>query len=444
MRVLDSLTTFLKVAKERGYQNDEYRQAKSGPKMMNWMMNLITIFLISLVLYFVLGFVRPADPIVLDTAPKTEQVAPTTPTTQTTADPTLSPIMQKAMEWLNSQKDGTGDFDLQKTGIDLARGAVDVGKTILEFIMKASVFAFMTILFIYLIKMVMRWRHYERDVVGNDFEAALLKRRILGSLNISQQYKNAVKAASGENNQDDPTRQGRVEALRTFKNMQVHINTRQSLSGFTIVKNSRISFEVPTNQFAIDELEKLMKNVSDVATQRTNARSKFGALEISEDRSIWSVSSQTPVKDKYYFEDPNANKDDGDYESSFGIENFTDNTQKINEIKESAEAFANRTSVAMGTFLTSAKYQVTFIDFVLSATTLTLKYEWTFDPQSPNVGSLDKSIDKTFNTDGATVSLSGNQLIIVFPMPKEYHIPIDVRTLYLEVFGGDNPNAEND
>lgn len=441
---MDSLTTFLKVAKERGYQNDEYRQAKSGPKMMNWMMNLITIFLISLVLYFVLGFVRPADPIVLDTAPKTEQVAPTTPTEQTTADPTLSPAMRKVMEWFNSQKNGAGDFDLQKTGMDLARGAVDVSKTILEFIMKSSVFVFMTILFIYLIKMVLRWRHYERDVVGNDFEAALLKRRILGSLNISQQYKNAVKAASGENNQDDPTRQGRVEALRTFKNMQVHINTRQSLSGFTIVKNSRISFEVPTNQFAIDELEKLMKNVSDVATQRTNARSKFGALEISEDRSIWSVSSQTPVKDKYYFEDPNANKDDGDYESSFGIENFTSNTQKINEIKESAEAFANHTSVAMGTFLTSAKYQVTFIDFVLSATTLTLKYEWTFDPHSPNVGSLDKSIDKTFNTDGATVSLSGNQLIIVFPMPKEYHIPIDVRTLYLEVFGGDNPNAEND
>lgn len=434
----------MKVAKERGYQNDEYRQAKSGPKMMNWMINLVTIFLMSALIYFVLGFIRPADPIVLDTGPKTEEVAKTTEVQQTTADPTLSPIMQKAMEWLNSQKDGTGDFDLQKTGMDVARGAVDVSKTILEFIMKASVFSFMTILFIYLIKMVLRWRHYERDVVGNDFEAALLKRRILGSLNISQQYKNAVKAASGENNQDDPTRQGKVEALRTFKNMQVHINTRQSLSGFTIVKNSRISFEVPTNQFAIDELEKLMKNVSDVATQRTNARSKFGALEISEDRSIWSVSSQTPVKDKYYFEDPNANKDDGDYESSFGIENFKDNTQKINEIKESAEAFANRTSVAMGTFLTSAKYQVTFIDFVLSATTLTLKYEWTFDPQSPNVGSLDKSIDKTFNTDGATVSLSGNQLIIVFPMPKEYHIPIDVRTLYLEVFGGDKPDDTDD
>ena len=331
---MDSLTTFLKVAKERGYQNDEYRQAKSGPKMMNWMINLVTIFLMSGLIYFVLGFIRPADPIVLDTGPKTEEVAKTTEVQQTTADPTLSPIMQKAMEWLNSQKDGTGDFDLQKTGMDVARGTVDVSKTILEVITKSSVFVFMTILVIYLFKLVLRWRHYERDVIGNDFEAALLKRRILGSLNISQQYKNAVKAASGENNQDDPTRQGKVEALRTFKNMQVHINTRQSLSGFTIVKNSRISFEVPTNQFAIDELEKLMKNVSDVATQRTNARSKFGALEISEDRSVWSVSSQTPVKDKYYFEDPNANKDDGDYESSFGIENFKDNTQKINEIKE--------------------------------------------------------------------------------------------------------------
>ncbi len=123
---MDSLTTFLKVAKERGYQNDEYRQAKSGPKMMNWMINLVTIFLMSGLIYFVLGFIRPADPIVLDTGPKTEEVAKTTETTQTTADPTLSPIMQKAMEWLNSQKDGTGDFDLQKTGMDVARGTVDV------------------------------------------------------------------------------------------------------------------------------------------------------------------------------------------------------------------------------------------------------------------------------------------------------------------------------
>lgn len=142
-----------------------------------------------------------------------------------------------------------------------------------------------------------------------------------------------MKAASGENNQDDPTRQGKVEALRTFKNMQVHINTRQSLSGFTIVKNSRISFEVPTNQFAIDELEKLMKNVSDVATQRTNARSKFGALEISEDRSVWSVSSQTPVKDKYYFEDPNANKDDGDYESSLELRTSKITLKKLMKLK---------------------------------------------------------------------------------------------------------------
>ena len=187
-----------------------------------------------------------------------------------------------------------------------------------------------------------------------------------------------------------------------------------------------------------------MKNVSDVATQRTNAKSKFGALEISEDRGTWSISSQTPVKDKYYFEDPNANKDYEEYESSFGVDNFVDNTQKIADIKESAERFAADTARGMGTLLTSSKYQVTFVDFVLSATTLTLKYEWTFDPQSPNVSSLDKNIDKTFGVDGTTVNLSGNKLVIVFPMPKEFHIPIDVRTLYLEVFGGDDPNDNDD
>ena len=412
---------------------------------MNRMINFVTIFIICGILYILLGVVRPDDPIVTDISPTTEvatETAPTTTVEQTTHDPSVSPGLQKLLSTLNSNKSGLGDIQVDTLIKDMSRTAIDFTKVILELIMKGTVFLFIFTLIPYLFKLVLRWRHYERDVVGNDFEAALLKRRILSSLNISQLLSNAYKAMS--NNDGDPSKQGRIEALQTFKKMKVNINTRQSLSGFTIVKNSRISFEVPINHFAVEELEKLMKNVSDVATQRTNAKSKFGALEISEDRGTWSISSQTPVKDKYYFEDPNANKDYEEYESSFGVDNFVDNTQKIADIKESAERFAADTARGMGTLLTSSKYQVTFVDFVLSATTLTLKYEWTFDPQSPNVSSLDKNIDKTFGVDGTTVNLSGNKLVIVFPMPKEFHIPIDVRTLYLEVFGGDDPNDRDD
>lgn len=412
---------------------------------MNRMINFVTIFIICGILYILLGVVRPDDPIVTDVSPTTEVVTETAPTTtveQTTNDPSVSPGLQKLLSTLNSNKNGIGDVQMDVLIKDVSRTAIDFTKVILDLIMKGTVFLFIFTLIPYLFKLVLRWRHYERDVVGNDFEAALLKRRILSSLNISQLLSNAYKAMS--NNDGDPSKQGRIEALQTFKKMKVNINTRQSLSGFTIVKNSRISFEVPINHFALEELEKLMKNVSDVATQRTNAKSKFGALEISEDRGTWSISSQTPVKDKYYFEDPNANKDYEEYESSFGVDNFVDNTQKIADIKESAERFAADTARGMGTLLTSSKYQVTFVDFVLSATTLTLKYEWTFDPQSPNVSSLDKNIDKTFGVDGTTVNLSGNKLVIVFPMPKEFHIPIDVRTLYLEVFGGDDPHVNDD
>lgn len=412
---------------------------------MNRMINFVTIFIICGILYILLGVVRPDDPIVTDVSPTTEVVTETAPTTtveQTTHDPSVSPGLQKLLSTLNSNKNGIGDVQMDVLIKDVSRTAIDFTKVILDLIMKGTVFLFIFTLIPYLFKLVLRWRHYERDVVGNDFEAALLKRRILSSLNISQLLSNAYKAMS--NNDGDPSKQGRIEALQTFKKMKVNINTRQSLSGFTIVKNSRISFEVPINHFAVEELEKLMKNVSDVATQRTNAKSKFGALEISEDRGTWSISSQTPVKDKYYFEDPNANKDYEEYESSFGVDNFVDNTQKIADIKESAERFAADTARGMGTLLTSSKYQVTFVDFVLSATTLTLKYEWTFDPQSPNVSSLDKNIDKTFGVDGTTVNLSGNKLVIVFPMPKEFHIPIDVRTLYLEVFGGVDPNDNDD
>ena len=90
----------------------------------------------------------------------------------------------------------------------------------------------------------------------------------------------------------------------------------------------------------------------------------------------------------------------------------------------------------MAMLLTSSRYQVKFVSFVVSASTVTFTYEWTFDTQAPNIQSLPKTIDKTFGVSGSEVTLSGSYLQIVVPLDSQYQIPIDVATMYRAVFGG--------
>ena len=171
---MDSLTTFLRVAKERDYQNDEYRHSEAGPKRMNRMINLVTIFIICGILYILLGVVRPDDPIVTDVSPTTEVVTETAPTTtveQTTNDPSVSPGLQKLLSTLNSNKNGIGNMQMDTLIRDVIRKAIDVTRVLLDLIMKASTFLFIFTLIPYLFKLALRWRNYERDVIGNDFEA---------------------------------------------------------------------------------------------------------------------------------------------------------------------------------------------------------------------------------------------------------------------------------
>ena len=71
---------------------------------MNRMINLVTVFIISGILYILLGVVRPDDPIVTDVSPTIEVVTETAPTTtveQTTHDPSVSPGLQNSSRYID-------------------------------------------------------------------------------------------------------------------------------------------------------------------------------------------------------------------------------------------------------------------------------------------------------------------------------------------------------
>ncbi len=138
--------------------------------------------------------IRPADPIVLDTGPKQKKLLKLRKYSKQLLL-TLSQLCKS--NGMVGASEGRMVISIYRRQDRCCPWNDELSKTILEVIMKSSVFVFMTILVIYLFKLVLDGDITARSC-GNDFEAALLKRRILGSLNISQQYKNAVKAASGE------------------------------------------------------------------------------------------------------------------------------------------------------------------------------------------------------------------------------------------------------
>lgn len=444
---METLNTFLKVAKERGYDNDEYRNSENGPKRINTIINCLLCILTALIIWgcgagldnYAQKQIRKETPITLtvDTKQEAKQDKPVETTQEDASE--FSPLLQEIISMFQGTKTGQSrSFNAKLMAYEMLSGFSKFMITLSQWTIYGSLVMIAFISIIYFLTMLKRWRHYERDVLSNDIEAAILKRRILRSLDYRKQLRNAKRAINNSNgNDDDPKKHARVEALKELGNMNININTRQSLDGFTIVKSSRITFNIPFNEFALLELENLIKDLNLTATRKTGAKSKFGVVETSEDRTRWTIRAQVAVKDKYLFDTDDDDVDDTQYESAFPLHLLVDRREQIKEVEEKTAMYARRSSESLAMLLTSMKYQVKFIDFVVSASTVTYTYEWTFDTNAPNVQNIPKVVDKNFGLEGSEALIAGNHLKIVVPLQKEYRIPLDVATLYRGAFGGE-------
>ena len=444
---METLNTFLKVAKERGYDNDEYRNSENGPRRINTIINCLLCILTALIIWccgagldsYAQKQIRKETPITL-TTDANQQAKQDAQTETKRADlEEVSPLLQEIVSMFSNTKSGTsGPFNAKLMAYEFISGFSKFMIMLSQWAIYGSFIVIAFTLVIYFFATLKRWRHYERDVLSNDIEAAILKRRILRSLDYRKQLRNAKRAINNSNsNDDDPKKHARVEALRELGNMRININTRQSLDGFTIVKSSRITFNIPFNEFALLELENLIKDLNLTATRKTGAKSKFGVVETSEDRTRWTIRAQVAVKDKYLFDTEDDDVDDTQYESAFPLRLLVDRKEQIKEVEEKTAMYARRSSESLAMLLTSMKYQVKFIDFVVSASTVTYTYEWTFDTNAPNVQNIPKVVDKNFGLEGSEALIAGNHLKIVVPLQKEYRIPLDVATLYRSAFGGE-------
>lgn len=325
----------------------------------------------------------------------------------------------------------------------------------------------------YAVQVTKRSRRFERDIIRNDRDARRLKTRLVSLLRVDDQLEkihqaNQKTASSSSNSEDalgdaiermvdritpshtNPEQDAQRDMLLALKNMRVNINTRQDVEGDSILRMWRITIDEPDSKDASRKLKSvvdadLARAASRVATElnRKSASNRSGTAVInfgepiqSADYQHWTFSTAIPVEDRYAQpeETPTHKVEKPSYEPSFDLSNLVDRSQEIDEKTAKAKKWAENAVKTVDRILTTDEKQVNRKAIEVSASGVLFIYSL---PASAKVDNFDSLID-VFNTQFATkaadVKLSAGDLMITLPVPKYLQIPIDVGSMYREVF----------
>lgn len=291
---------------------------------------------------------------------------------------------------------------------------------------------------------ILRMRNYEREILRNDVEAALMKMDIIRRLNLSERLRELnrrISKAEESKSASDQRRKLDIErfALTTIKRMRVYVNTRQSLNGSEIERQYRIEITPEYDSEAREKMFSELKNLDKTAENAVSGKVSFGALTESVDRSLLTMRAVTVFKDKYDFSDwvEDSSEDNSVYEGTFKLSHLVDRRAQVREISHKAQLWAERSGSALDSFLTTSNAKVDRLSTFVSASNALFTYKISFRIDVQNFEKFQESLDTAFGTSGTTVQIKDGDLLIAIPLPKELIVPIDVGTMYREIFGND-------
>lgn len=315
---------------------------------------------------------------------------------------------------------------------------------VLNVLFYLSLLAIVGSIVVYVVALVLRWRSFERNCVSNDFEARKLKKKIVKSLGLQKQIDAINKKYTSSNNSSTKEKsyedKAKLDALNDVKNMQVYINTRQSIDSNDIEKRCQIIMKAPLQQKEYECMQTLLKDFDKIATKLVGGKFSFGAQIISADRKTISYFDVMVVPDKFDYaaeieELTPKVEEDIPSEYTFPLSLFTDHTAAIEKAKKSSKRWSDVTLLAMDDLLSTLNISAKRIEENVGARNMQIIYEVAFQPQESALQSLEKQIDRRFDTYGTTISMTGNKLTLVIGLPVKYQSPIDTSTLFHAAFG---------
>lgn len=327
---------------------------------------------------------------------------------------------------------------------------------------------------IYVVNVVKRKRRWERDVIQNDREARKLKALLVNRMRLDEQIdaldESAAKSNRAYSSDDDPVsravdslfnkgggsgldpaKQARRDMLVALRDMQVNINTRQDVSGDSILRMWRVTITEPDSKEASKQLRSVVDNelardASRVATalnrkggDKKNRASiiNFGEPVQSSDYTRWTLSTALPVEDKYARiteDESTAVAPTRTYEPAFDLSKLIDHSEEIESKTVGAKKWAANAAKSVDAILTTDGKQVNRKAVDVSAKSALFTYSLPDSASVDNFDSLTEVFNKNFRTESATVQLIAGDVLITIPLPSKYNIPIDVGSMFRETF----------
>lgn len=308
---------------------------------------------------------------------------------------------------------------------------------------------------IYAQNVIVRQRCFERDVVSNDAEAIRIKNELLRVKRIPQQIKELKsqmnnRNKSGGNNDmieslaramsNDGAPQikdvDELDALKAFKQCYVNVNTRQDTLGDDIEKHYAVIFKSPDSVEADASLAKKLDGVEYVVTRILKGEVSMGAMIESRDRSMRKFTGSVVVDDKYAVTETvdASSKKTEEYEHGFPLDLLIDHTDEINTKKDQALRWATQTAGAIDSLLSTSKTQANRQKVDVGSSSALFIYDMSTAIDIKNMDSMAETFNNAFKTKGSTISIDAGRILITIPLPDKFKLPIDVPSMYREVF----------
>lgn len=280
----------------------------------------------------------------------------------------------------------------------------------------------------------LRSRSFERDARANDKEARKLKNTIIRMANLNGKISRARQKLRNSNGGKDYNQEIELKAYEAISRMQIDIHTRQSLDDTSIKKLYKIRVPLPPQSDVEAKILNELKEYNTIATKACGGIIQFGQANLAADRSMIEFAEEIIVPDKYArVQEVKEVKEE--YESTFPKTLFEDRSKERLAKMEAANKWGNNTAKSLDMILTTLGVQAIRKGLTVGSANVLVVYQMSFNLSIKDVNSLGDQLDNVLRTTGSAAYLDAGDLKIAIPTPKRLSLPIDVPSMYTEVFG---------
>lgn len=303
----------------------------------------------------------------------------------------------------------------------------------------------------YISNVLKRQQAFERDVYRNDKQANRLRAAILKQHEIERQIKEfkeeekrRKQSVSGTNNtyQRSLSDDDKLQVLQTIKNLEVYINTRQSVLNDEIERVHRVEVGLPSSTEQSEQVKKTIENYGVEANRITASnRKKYDRTQFPTSPIIYSdgtraaFPSSEVVEDKYA--KPNvqtgSTKKTVEYEPTVDLDLFIDRSKDIAKRSKRAKKYLEGAGENVENILASNKVSARLTRVEPGNTSGMLVYEMAGEVKAAHNQSLIDPITMAY-TKAATLRVSGKEIFVTVPLPPDARAKIDMKTLMEEMF----------